>query len=793
MNRKLLSLFLLLMAAYSFGQFRCQEVRSAAAMQGSATSINNNAKSDTIDILHYDLQLDFTKITQRLLSGHCDIRLTPKMNNVGGISLDLLKLTVDSIVENGQRLSYTYNDTIIRASFAGSISPSDTILLKVYYHGSPQGDGSGWGGWHSQNGYYFNLGVGFAADPHTYGRAWFPCFDNFVEKSTYDFHFTTISPLRPYSNGLRISETSLSADTLLTHWHMADPIPTYLASVAICNYAEIDDTVQAARGPLPIKLMAKHADSTNIINSFIHLKPTILAFEDAYGPYEWQKVGYAVTSVGAMEHATSIHYPANLITGNLGGEDIMAHELAHHWWGDLVTCKTDADMWINEGMAEYSSHLYKEKVYGRAEYLQTVMENAYNVLDVAHVRDNGFKAIQGLSHDYVYGFHVYQKGAMVAHNLRAYLGDSLFFSGLTTLLQNNKYGNLTSTQFRDQLSNITGISLTNFFSDWVFNPGFPQFSVDSLYTASFSQNNSVALTIAQRLRKAPALYQNIPVFITFFSETGDTTTRSFVMNGALQKLSFQNLPFKPAFALPAYNGKLLSGNTYDRFLINHTGAYPAKRSKMRLTVNSVTDSAEVIVMHNWAGPGGKVPAGKDYHLSPQHYWTVHGIDLQNVDLLARLTISAGAYNLDEELIKNGMDSLVVLYRKDATHPWELYPYQTKTQLGLIGYIDLTHLKTGDYTFANTAEKVGLEEIKGQKGSIEIYPNPSQGEIRVNFKDHPSGTYNIKMVDASGKTLFDQRLSIGSKNTEIALMVSDESTGYVVVSINGIGKKVFLKN
>jgi aminopeptidase N len=784
-------LVLSLLALHVTGQFNCQDVKSAALVHGAhgpIISIDNRAKSDTIDILHYDLHLDFTEITQQKIKGHCDITFRPKVNNVTGISLDLLELNIDSITHNGSVLSYTYNDTIIRATFAGILNTADTSIIKVHYHGTPIDDGSGFGGWHQSGGYYYNLGVGFAANPHTFGRAWFPCFDNFVEKTTYDFHFTTVKPLRPYANGIRMAETALNGDTILTDWTMTDPIPTYLASVAISNYAEITDNVTGANGSTPIMLMAKPSDSLKMVNSFVNLKQTFGALENAFGPYYWQKVGYCATPRGAMEHATSIHLPTSLVNGTLSGEDIIAHELAHHWWGNLVTCETDADMWINEGMAEYSSHLYTETVYGTEHYLDIVQDNAHTVLETAHINDDGFKAIQGLTHEYVYGTHVYQKGAMVGHNLRAYLGDSLFFTGLTTLLQNNMYGNITSAQFRDQLSQITGVSLTDFFDDWVYNPGFPQFSVDSLHNST----GSTAIKISQRIRKAPALFSNIPVFVTFFSPAGDTVSRKVVMNGPKATASFQNLPFTPAYAIASYNGKLLSGNTYDEHKINKTGTYNAVMGKMKITANTLNDSARLIVMHHWAGPGGKIPAGKDYRLSPQHYWTIQGTDLSNADMTGNITVRRGLYNLDEELISANSDSLVVLYREDATKEWTLYPHQVKTRLGSITLMDINQLKAGDYVLANTAEKVGLQEMEGDKGSIEIFPNPAGSEIKIRFNESGEKHYDIRMVDASGKELYRKTTSMRAVENELTLDVSEIKSSYVIVSVNGNGQKIVLK-
>ena len=787
MKKFILSTCFALWTVLSWSQFSCQEIKSIG-IQSATPSIDYKAKSDTIDILHYSINLDLTKVQQGIIKGHCNIEFTPKMSNVNSIRLDLLMLQIDSILVDGQISNYTYNDTIIKLSLGANLSSADTGIIKVYYQGLPQGDGSNWGGWHSQSGYYYNLGVGFAANPHTYGRAWFPCFDNFVEKSTYDFTFKTVAPLRPYANGIRISETTLNGDTISTHWEMTDPIPTYLASVAVSNYAEINDTVSALNGILPIQLMAKPNDSLKLVNSFVNLKPTFHSYENAFGPYVWQKVGYAVTTVGAMEHATSIHYPVNLVNGNLGGEDIMAHELAHHWWGNLVTCETDADMWINEGMAEFCSHLYTEAVYGRDRYLDEVLANAFLVLSSAHLNDDGFKAIQGLDHEYVYGMHVYQKGAMVGHNLRAYLDDNLFFSGLTTLLQNNKYGNLNSNQFRDQLAQITSQSLNDFFNDWVFNPGFAQFSVDSLSV----NGNNATVKIGQRIRKAPALYSNVPVFVTFFSATGDTISRKLTANGSSTTQSFTNLPFSPSFALASYNGVLLTGNTHDEHLIKTTGTFDAAHSYMRITANSVQDSAKLIVMHNWAAPGGKVPSGKDYRLSPQHYWTVQGVNLENSDLTGRVNLLPTIISLDYELLQNGGDSLVVLYRKDATEEWSLYPDQQKTLIGTAGhgFMEIHKLKAGDYTFANSSEKVSLKENDKRHGHIEIYPNPARNRIFIKF-DQPAEKYAITMNDAAGKLLYSKNIKASAIDVPLEIPVNNISTGFVIVSINGVGSKVSL--
>ncbi|MAN03505.1 MAG: hypothetical protein CMI35_10510 [Owenweeksia sp.] len=792
--KKLVFALLLFFTYQLNAQFRCQDIKQELQQSSVNTlSINNNAKSDTIDILHYNIELDLYSIASQQLKGSCTIVFTPKLNNISQINLDLLELNIDSILLNGTTLGYSYNDTIIHVNLAGSYKPGDTLSLEVNYHGQPQGDASGWGGFHFQSGYYYNLGVGFAANPHTYGRAWFPCFDNFVEKSTYHFTATTQFPNKAYFNGTRLLQTSVGGDTLLTEWDMTDPIPTYLTSVAVSNYEEVHQTVNGMDGVKPIMLMAKASDTTTLKNSFQNLIPAFHALEHYFGPYVWQKIGYAVTTKGAMEHATSIHYPISLVNGNLGGEDIMAHELAHHWWGNLLTCKTAEDMWINEGMAEFSSHLYLEQVYDRARYLDEVMKNAYNVLKSAHTQDDGYKAISGLGHNYVYGYHVYQKGAMVAHNLRAYMGDSAFFPGLQTLLNNNAFGNLNTLEFRDQLQQISGIGLQDFFDDWVLKPGFPSFAIDSIYVPSFSQTNTAYVRVAQNTHHAPGLFSQVPVDITFFSANRDTVSRHMIVNGSTSTATFNNLPFQPVFALCSYNGRLLTADTYDQWTLGQRNIYIPEKGGIRFNSDPGDSTAEVICMQHWAAPKGKVSAGKDYRVSQSRFWTLQGYDLDtlenNTEAIFYYDGSSSGY--DQDLAGVSGDSIVILYRAKPWEPWTLWQNQVRKTNNISGVIEVLDPKPGDYVLANTAEKIGLKN-EPAKQEIDIYPNPSHGTLNIKFNEHAGEEYTISINDAGGKLIYQDTVQL-SQNTEVLeVRLPKTKAQFVTVTVGSITQKILLK-
>jgi aminopeptidase N len=200
--------------------------------------------------------------------------------------------------------------------------------------------------------------------------------------------------------------------------------------------------------------------------------------------------------------------------------------------GNLVTCETAGDMWINEGMAEFVSHQYQELVYDRERYEEVVLANHDLVLNRAVIDDGGHFALYGLPNELTYGTHTYQKGAMVAHNLRTYLGDPAFYNGLQTLLLLNAYSTLNSYQFRDQLANITGSNLTSFFDDWIFNPGYPEFNIDStrvFYTAIPEPRVNVGVSQRQFATTKP--FTNVPLRITLRDSAGQTQHHEVLYRG----------------------------------------------------------------------------------------------------------------------------------------------------------------------------------------------------------------------------------------------------------------------
>ena len=144
--------------------------------------------SDSLDVLHYNINLDITDFVGQTISGYTELKIVPKVSVINNVSLDLLALNIDSIfVDNSLVSAFSYNDTLINIP-VNAISISDTFMVKIYYNGSPVTDPSTWGGFYFSGDCAYNLGVGFQDNPHNYGRVWYPCIDDFEDRATYDYY-----------------------------------------------------------------------------------------------------------------------------------------------------------------------------------------------------------------------------------------------------------------------------------------------------------------------------------------------------------------------------------------------------------------------------------------------------------------------------------------------------------------------------------------------------------------------------------------------------------------------------
>ena len=755
-----------------------------------------NLRSDTVDVLNYNVFLDFTEAPMNILKGNCQVKFKALMD-INTISLDLLSLNIDSIVHQGNQASFNYNDTLIVVDLGSTLTTGQEDSVTVYYNGFPQQDPSGWGGFYMSIQYFYNLGVGFEAIPHNFGRVWHPCFDNFVERATYDFEVLTSDGFTAYCNGLRTSVQTVGTDSLLTIWKMDTEIPSYLASVAVAEYTHVEDNYfSTGQGiNIPVWLAAKAADTTNLKNSFTHLNDAMSIYENRYGPYVWNRVGYVLVpfNAGAMEHATNIAYPLITVNGSLTYETLMAHELSHHWWGDWVTCATAEEMWINEGIATYSEHLFLEDVYDWDAYMDAMRDNHYAVLHRAHIDDSGHYALNAVPLQFTYGDHSYKKGADVMHTLRGYLGDALFFNALQAVQTAYGGSHISSEEFRDAMNNVSGVDVTDFFADWILQPGFAHYAITSMTSSANGGNYAVDIVIDQKLKGAAHYHNNVPLTVTFMDANWTVHEEAVVMSGDFKQFNF-SLPFDPVFAAVNMDEKINDATTAENLTITAPAVSILGYANLRLDVDQITDSAFVRVEHNWIyadNPG----APANTVVSLDRYWNIHGVDADNITGTLRFEFN-GKNNANSDFDNSLMqdlgnqafteDSLVLLYRPNADANWQIHPDYVLSTAGSptdkFGFMTTNIFMTGQYCFGYKTESVGITD-NNKDNTYKIYPNPTDDSIFIDLTTWDASNVQMTLYALNGKKIMSRgiqsgtvnQISVSSLNPGVYLIyLSDES-------------------
>ncbi|MBN2745371.1 MAG: T9SS type A sorting domain-containing protein [Bacteroidales bacterium] len=746
----------------------------------SGNSYSQSLESDTIDIVHYDLNLHLVHLSTRQIHGKATLTITPRVANLNRLKLDLLALTVDSVKVNQQPQTWLYNDTLLTINLSSIFQPSDTLTAEIFYHGQPVIDPSGWGGFYFSNDslYAFNLGVGFDDNPHNYGRVFYPCLDDFHDRATYDFFIKTkIDKMAVCNGSLENVQVDTIANTKQFHWKMTNTIPSYLVGLAVGPYQVVADTFNGILGAIPIAIYVPSNKVTAAQNSFARLKQILSAYQWAYGPYRWQRVGYVGVPFGsgAMEHATNIALGLGFIDGTNSYESLIAHELSHHWFGDLVTTNSAPEMWINEGWAVYSESIYKEILDGKAVADAERRALLKNVIQRAHLDDGGYWSLDNLPHLVTYGTTAYDKGATVAHSLRGYLGDTVFFNTIRAYFAQNAYSHISNEGFRDFITSQSGINMMDFFDGWVFQPGFTHFSADSFKTTQMGTDFLSTVWMKQKLSNKNNPVNSNRVWVRFADDNWNFADRMMEFSGFTGS-DTAHLSFNPTMVFVDPNAFLSDATTdyyevvYDAALHNFSDAY------FKADVQQITDSALLFVTHHWVEPDTDGTNLTGLHISKSRYWTVDGIFPQGFNLTGQFFYSKYS-ELDDEIILNSFDSLVILYRPSAGHPWQSVPF-TKQGMWATGWIHVPNLQKGQYAIAMwEAQYAGWAKTHQNAPDLLIFPNPSSSDFSINIAS--SSSWTMQILDVNGRLVYSHE-GKGSTTLRIADEVIPSAGVYQIV-------------
>ena len=728
-----------------------------------ASHNNQLLLSDTLDVIHYSIHLDVLDLTTQIISGFTDVTITTKYEDTDLIFLELLQLNVDSIfIDEILAGDYIHHDPLLEIPLIEPIGTNDTIIIRIYYHGIPFHEG--WGGFHYSGTYAFNLGVGFDSDPHNLGKSWFPCIDDFHDRATYDCLITVSEEKMAVCGGELISDINNGDGTVTYHWYIGNTIPTYLASVALGNYELVEDTYNGLERDIPITYYVRPFETSLVAASFSHIHEIMNCFETHFGPYTWNRIGYVSTAIGAMEHATNIAYPYGSINGGTSNEWLYAHELSHMWFGDKVTCASAEDMWINEGWAVYCESVFLDDVYGQGSSLENINDlHAWNLqyLHTTPQGDGQYFALYGIPTEYTYGKTVYDKGAIVVHTLRGYLGDSLFFSGVKGFLEEFAFDYMSSEDMRDFLTGYTGIDMTDFFDTWVFSPGFPHYSIDSFNVGPSGDEFAVEVYARQKLKGTSHYANSNRLEIVFLNESMEQFTQTLEFDGKTGSDEFI-VPFEPSSVFIDPDDLICDATTDQTQTINSIGQISFPNTFFTLETEEITNDAIVRVTHNWVAPDSLKEPANGLQLSDYRYWTVDGIFPEGFVATGKFTYNRNGY-LDNTLITNASDSLVILYRPNPSADWESIDF---TRLGpwSIGNIYVSNIQKGEYTLAIWDHTVNTGDLHiPHKNSMKLFPNPSEDIFTFEFDIEEAGMINI--YNNEGKLIDEFQINPGQNSMQ----------------------------
>ena len=712
------------------------------------------ARSDSVDIRHYDITVDVTDYFGQTIKAATRITWAAKLPGQSSIRFDLQSLTVDSVIGENGPLPFAHDGQFLRVQLEDEPVVGEEHEIAVHYHGAPDADPS-WGGFYFASDYIYNLGIGLTTVPPNFGKVWYPCFDSFMERATYTFHVKSANSRKLFGQGVLIGEVQVGGDTVVRSYDFPYGITTHVSAIAVANYAEYSYTHSGANGDIPVSLKSKPAQLGALVTKLADLGACIDALEHWYGPYPYGGVGYVLTTDGALEIAGNIAYP-DFMTGQSlsGNRDLYAHELGHHWWGDKVTPRVHNHMWLKEGPAEYSGHLFDEWLNGRASMVTKVKENLLDILTNAHVDDDGFQALSPMPDEHIYGTHTYYKGAAVMHNMRGYLGDEPFREAMRqsqVLLADTVF---TPEMWRDTIEAITSMDMEPFFQDWVFSPGYSVFEVRGFDAAPSAGEWEVDLRIGQKLYGTSALHGPTPLQLSLIGDDGQEQVTAITASGLLTGISI-TCPFEPVMAV-LNRPHLLNQARLDHEITIVPGVFFASllpRVDMRLYADTLVDSTLVRVDHIWSGadpdPGWSVG-----EVSGKHYWNVDGLWPDGTALRARFNyVGTTPAQFDHALINGNETGLVMVWRPNAEQPWQIHPDQTLSTGTSVtngtGWIDVNRLYKGQYAYAKAAGIIGIEEPAAAPGFV-LWPVPADESMRVRFDAPVSGTVILSVIDSEGR-------------------------------------------
>ena len=702
---------------------------------------------ENIDVSHYDIHLNNIDFTNHTLQAQTTVTLTAK-NAVNSIELELKSLTVSNVTATGANVSnFSQDGDVLTINLASALAANASASFTITYGGNTFNES--WGGIMWTNGYVCNMGVGFESIPHNLGKCWFPCIDNFTDKATYDVYVTVPTTTAAVCGGNLENDTNNGDGTHTVHYNIPQEIATYHISFAAGDYVEWTDTYNGIERDIPITVYVKPSQINNVPGTFVHVKDIASFYENNFGPYPFNRIGYVITSVGCMEHVDNIGITSGVLTGNTTQEEYVAHELSHMYFGNKVTCATAEDMWLNEGFAQFCGVFYRSAVYGEDDFQQAMSTKINNITNWCKNEANWIP-LNNIPQTMTYDSDaVYNRGAVIVNTLMNYLGRETFLAAMREHLNNYAFNASSSEQLRDDLTASTGIDMSGFFDTYVFNAGMPHYGVHIVNVTPNGNHYQTTIKTTYEHVGPSHIGQNNRVEVTFISQEGAMQTVMLNWDG-LEATQDITLDINPIFAFADYDNHFLDAKL-DKNL-TATTATTLSQTRLAIKVNSVTDSVMLRAEAHLVAPDND-PNIPGLTISTSHYWNVMRLDFGDADVSATFDFSY-SNGVDGDIIHSANDSAVLLYRASPLESWHIIPYSIYGNWSWkTGRFIVDDVPSGQYTIgAIDKTQLGLNENLIDTKQLFLSPNPTNDIVKISTKTDKSEVLIINNLGQSIITL-----------------------------------------
>lgn len=487
------------------------EMKSASSLQ--AFAVNPNTLN--YDITYHELRFTVDPAVD-FITGQVTSTFTA-LGNMNTVTFDLTnELTVSSVTLGGSPLTFVQNaSNELVITLPSTLTTGNSATVIINYSGVPAaGEAAFTQTTHSGTPIIFTLSEPFGA------RDWWPCKQDLNDKiDSFDIYITCPDTYIGVSNGLLQSSTTLGGN-VTRHFHHNYPIPAYLISLNVTNYTTYN--IQAGLGTVaspffPINnYLYPESNTVSVQNAINQTVPIMNVFEEKFGlyPYRSEQYGHVQFSWGGgMEHTTM---------SSMGGwsRSLIAHELGHQWFGNKVTCGTWKDIWLNEGLTEYTAGIVVEELDGDAAFVSWKNSKINSITSqtggAVYLTDTEAEDVNRIFSSRL----SYNKGSMVTHMLRWVMGDANFFQALQNYLNDSNlaFGYAITGDLKSHLEAVHGSSLTEFFNDWVYLQGYPTYTVNAQNWGA----GQAKITVSQTQSNASVSFFEMPLEIRLSGAGGLT-------------------------------------------------------------------------------------------------------------------------------------------------------------------------------------------------------------------------------------------------------------------------------